>query len=143
MSLYPPQESFSFTFLFSRCCPPVRFYLCFPRSTRRRSGGNADSWIATSRSRCLKWNLLVHCPEPSRYQLKFSSLKTPYRFWAKNSAVLCVTVFSSGIVFISIFIFLLLSFNSFFIFVSQINMKEERWKCRFLDCHTQIKVCNL
>ena len=54
--------------------------------------------------------------------------------------VLCVNVFSSGIIFISIFIFLMLSFNSFFIFVSQINMKEKRWKCRFLDCHTQIKV---
>ena len=54
--------------------------------------------------------------------------------------VLCVTVFSSGIIFISIFIFLMLSFNLFFIFFSQINMKEKRWKCRFLDCHTQIKV---
>ena len=54
--------------------------------------------------------------------------------------VLCVTVFSLGIIFISIFIFLMLSFNSFFIFFSQINMKEKRWKCRFLDCHTQIKV---
>ena len=82
VSLYFPQESFSFPFLFSWCCPSIRFLSLFPRSTWRRSDGNADSWTATPRSRCLTYNLLVLCTKPSRYQLKFSSFKTPDCFWA-------------------------------------------------------------
>ena len=70
----------------SWCCPSIRFLSLFPRSTWRRSDGNADSWTATPRSRCLTYNLLVHRTKPSRYQLKFSAFKTPDCFGHKNSA---------------------------------------------------------
>ena len=79
------RNHFPFHF-FSWCCPSIRFLSLFPRSTWRRSDGNADSWTVTPRSRCLTYNLLVHRTKPSRYQLKFSAFKTPDCFRHKNSA---------------------------------------------------------